>query len=229
MAHPIWPLFDLEVRTPRLTLRYVTDELATDLAELAAGGIHDTATMPFSVPWSDVAPPELGHNTMQYIWRRRAQTTPSAWTIEFAVVVDDVTIGTSGLSGTDFARLRQTTTGSWLGREFQGQGFGKEMRLAMLALAFDGFDADRAITSAWHDNAASIGVTTSLGYTETGRRWMLRREQPDVLVEFEMPRERFASLRRDDITLHGVDAARELLQTERVRSVSGSVPPPSSA
>jgi hypothetical protein len=25
MAHPYWPLFDIEVQTPRLTLRVVTD------------------------------------------------------------------------------------------------------------------------------------------------------------------------------------------------------------
>ena len=30
MTHPYWPLFDLEVRTPRLTMRAITDELAVE-------------------------------------------------------------------------------------------------------------------------------------------------------------------------------------------------------
>ena len=49
MSHPYWPLFDLEVRTTRLTLRYVDEALAVELAELH-GGIHDPATMPFCGP-----------------------------------------------------------------------------------------------------------------------------------------------------------------------------------
>ena len=58
MTATIWPLFDLGVTTPRLSLRYVTDDLGEELAELAAQGIHDPVTMPFSEPWTDVAPPE---------------------------------------------------------------------------------------------------------------------------------------------------------------------------
>ena len=54
MAHPHWPLFDLEVSTPRLTMRYIDDELATELASLAASGIHDPDWMPFAMPWSNI-------------------------------------------------------------------------------------------------------------------------------------------------------------------------------
>ena len=46
----LWPLFGLEVATPRLSLRYVTDDLAVQLAALAARGVHDPRTMPFSEP-----------------------------------------------------------------------------------------------------------------------------------------------------------------------------------
>ena len=38
MAHPHWPIFDIEVRTPRLTLRAVDDEIATELENLAEAG-----------------------------------------------------------------------------------------------------------------------------------------------------------------------------------------------
>lgn len=215
MDEPIWPLFELEVRTQALRLRYIDDDLAAELAELAAGGIHDPGTTPFSYPWTDVAPPQQQRNTMQYYWRCRAETRPASWTIDLAVEVDNTVVGVAGIITENFAQLRQVVTGSWLGREFQGRGVGKEMRAAVLTLVFDGFDADLAITDAWHDNAPSIGVTKSLGYVETGRKRALRRNQPDELVNFEMRRDHFSTIRRDDITLHGIDAVRRLLETER--------------
>ena len=215
MGEPIWPLFELEVRTPTLRLRYIDDDLAAQLAELAAAGIHDPVTSPFSFPWTDVPPPQLQRNTMQYYWRCRADTRPDSWIIDLAVEVDGTVVGVAGIGADHFAQLRQVVTGSWLGREFQGRGIGKEMRAAVLTLGFDGFDADLALTDAWHDNAASIGVTKSLGYVETGRKRALRRDLPDQIVNFEMSRAHFATIRRADITLHGIEAVRDQLETER--------------
>jgi hypothetical protein len=54
-----WPLFDLRVRTPRLELRGIDDALAVQLADLAAEGIHDPATMPFDRPWTRLPPDDL--------------------------------------------------------------------------------------------------------------------------------------------------------------------------
>ena len=214
MPHPYWPPFDLAVRTPRLTLRAITDEVAIELAALAARGIHDPGTMPFARPWSRGTSPGLERHALQFYWRCRAEMTPAAWNINFGVVVDDEVVGTTGLIGTDFARLRQFETGSWLGGEFQGRGIGTEMRIATLALGFVGFGAELATTGAWHDNGPSLGVTRRLGYEEQGWRRALRDEQhPDRLLGFAMTREHFdARLRRDDIELVGVEAVRDLLE-----------------
>ena len=54
MPHPYWPLFDLRVRTPRLELRYPSDDDLVALVDLARMGIHPPETMPFSTPWTDV-------------------------------------------------------------------------------------------------------------------------------------------------------------------------------
>ena len=175
MAHPYWPLFDLEVRTPELTMRYLDDELATELAGLAARGIHDPDWMPFAMPWSTRSSPDLERQALQFYWRCRAETSVDLWTINFAVIVDDEVVGTSGLmTDGNFSKLRQFETGSWLGRAHQGQGIGTEMRLATLQLGFVGFGAEWAVTGAWHDNAPSLGVTRKLGYTEQGRRRLVR-------------------------------------------------------
>lgn len=214
MTHPHWPLFDLEVRTPLLTLRYVDDELAVTLASLAAQGIHDPGFMPFAMPWTRAESPKLERQAMQYWWRCRAETTPTSWSLNFAVLVDGEVVGSSGLMATDFPRLRQFESGSWLGRAHQGRGIGKEMRLATIALGFVGFEAELALTGAWHDNGPSLGVTRSLGYEEQGWRRALRDDsRADRLLGFAMTRDHFeTNLRRDDVELIGVDAVRDLLE-----------------
>ena len=48
MGHRYWPLFDLEVRTPRLVLRYLDDATAVELIDVAlTDGVHDPSWMPF--------------------------------------------------------------------------------------------------------------------------------------------------------------------------------------
>jgi RimJ/RimL family protein N-acetyltransferase len=214
MPHPYWPLFDLEVHTPRLTLCPITDEVAVDLAALVARGIHDPDVMPFAMPWSRGESPTLERRALQFYWRCRAEMSPTSWNINFGVVVDGTVVGTTGLVATDFARMRQFETGSWLGRRYQGRGIGTDMRLATLTLGFEGFGADIALTGAWHDNEPSLGVTRKLGYREQGWRRALRDDaHPDRLLGFEMPRDHFESeLRRDDIELLGVDPVREFLE-----------------
>ena len=44
------------------------------------------------------------------------------------MVRDGVVVGTQGIGGRDFAVLREVHTGSWLGRRYQGQGIGTQMR-----------------------------------------------------------------------------------------------------
>ena len=211
MANDHWPLFDLEVRTPRLTLRYLDDDLATELVSLAVRGVHDPATTPFSIPWTDLPSPQMEHEAMRFYARTRAETRPAHWNLQFAIVHDGAVIGSTDLGADGFPLLRQVTTGSWLGKEFQGRGLGKELRMAALTLGFEGFDAAFALTAAWHDNAPSLGVTTSLGYAREGSRRALRRTVPDELICFRMPRDHWATIRRDDITIVGLDAAREFL------------------
>ena len=77
-------------------------------------------------------------------------------------------IGMQGLHARGFATRRTVDTGSWVGQDFQRRGFGKEMRAALLALAFDGLGAQLAETEAFLDNAASNAVSRALGYEENG-------------------------------------------------------------
>ena len=214
MGNEHWPLFDLEIRTPRLTLRYLDDDLARELVAVAARGVHDPATMPFLVPWTDLPSPRLEQEAMRFYWRTRASVQPAAWNLQFAVLVDGGVVGMCDLAAENFGVLRQFTTGSWLGREFQGRGLGTEFRMAALTLGFDGLGAEFALTGAWHDNAASRRVTESLGYERSGHRRALRRGTPDEQIDYRMSSDHWATIRRDDITVHGLTTARTFLGLE---------------
>jgi len=81
------------------------------------------------------------------------------------------------VSAHDFAVLREVATGSWLGLEHQGEGIGTEMRAAVLHLAFAGLGAVSAISGAFSDNGASLGVSRKLGYAADGITREVRRGQ----------------------------------------------------
>ena len=211
MVHPFWPLFDLEVRTPRLTLRYPDDALMVELATLARSGVHDPEEMPFTVPWTDAASPEREWNSYRYWWQCRAATTPEHWDIELAVIVDGEVVGVQGLTADEFVKRRTFMSGSWLGRAFQGRGTGKEMRAAILHLGFAGFGAEIATTGAWSDNARSLAVTSRLGYEANGIDRALKRDAPADLMRFRMTRAHWETIRRDDIELVGIEACLPLL------------------
>jgi RimJ/RimL family protein N-acetyltransferase len=212
MGHLHWPLFDLEVHTPRLTLRYIDDELGAALVDLASQGVHDPDFMPFAMPWTDVAPDEAGPNSFRYWWRCRAETTVDSWDVNLAVIEHGQVVGATGLGGKDFPITRWFETGSWLGRRHQGRGLGTELRVATLQLGFLGFDGEMAGTGAFFDNGPSLGVTNKLGYEPNGVARNTRRGRPAAMLRYRMDRAHFVeNLKRDDITISGDRGVRELL------------------
>jgi RimJ/RimL family protein N-acetyltransferase len=205
-----WPLFGLRVRTPNVELRYPDDDDCVALAELAAKGIHDPAFMPFAVPWTDFASPDLEQGAMQYYWRTRASWSADAWDCAFVVEAAGEIVGTQGMTGVQFAKTRTVGTGSWLGRAHQGRGIGKEMRAGILHLIFEGLGADTAISGAWHDNAPSLGVSRALGYEENGEDVVMRRDVADRQIRLRLSRERWAKDRREDIAIEGLEPCRAM-------------------
>lgn len=210
-----FPAFALEVRTPRLVLRYPDDDDVADLADLAAQGVHDPGVMPFTTPWTRAESPDLERNSHLFLWRQRALLLAQGWQLPMAVVVDGVVVGVQALFTAGWEPTRTFETGSWLGRAHQGRGIGTEMRAAALHLGFEGLGALRAETAAWHDNTASIGVTERVGYRPNGSRLADREGVPDRLVDYCMERDDWLATRRDDIVLVGAEAVRASLGSER--------------
>jgi RimJ/RimL family protein N-acetyltransferase len=207
-----WPLFGLRIRTPRVELRYPDDDLCLALAELAARGVHDPAVMPFGFPWTDAPADELPRNSLQFLWRMRAELSAAKWAMDFAVLVDGEVVGAQGVTASDFATRRVVETGSWLGIAHQGRGIGTEMRRAVLHLAFDGLGAAYAESGAWEDNAASLAVTRKLGYEQVGDRIDVRRGEPARMVLNRIERSWWEANRRtDDVVVEGLDPCLPLL------------------
>jgi RimJ/RimL family protein N-acetyltransferase len=212
MTQKAWPLNGIRVVTPILELRYVDDQLAVELAELAEKGIHDPDFMPFLIPWTDADATDIQPNTLKYYWRCRAETEPKHWDLPFAVIREDRVVGCATLSGRDFPLLRQFETGSWLGLDFQGRGLGRELREAALHLGFAGLSATLAKTAAFDDNAPSLGVTRGLGYAPNGSDRGVRRGRSATSLLFCLEVEDWTTrLRRDDISIHGLDDCLTLL------------------
>ena len=203
----LWPLFGLEIVTPRLSLRPIRDADLPGLAQAALDGVHDPARTPFATAWTDAAPAELPRNLAAFHWSRRNRVAPERWTVAFGIHFEGRIVGSQDLSAHDFAHRRTVSTGSWLTRRVQGQGIGTEMRAGLLQFAFDVLRAEWAESSAASWNDASLGVSRKLGYVLNGvTRSSPRGGEPVDEQRVRLERARF--VRPDwSIVVHGAGPA----------------------
>jgi RimJ/RimL family protein N-acetyltransferase len=194
------PALGLVLRAGPLELRGISDDLLPALADLAAAGIHDPASMPFSVPWTDVEPAGFASSFAAYHWRCRAEWSVAEWHLNLAVFQEGDLVGAQGLAAKHYLVTRSAETGSWLGRAHQGRGIGTAMRQAMCVFAFDHLDAAEVTSGAFVDNPASRAVSRKVGYRPNGvSRWQRREGElaeheslrlgPDDLVRGQHPLE----------------------------------------
>jgi len=206
MTWPLWPFFDLAVRTPLLELRYATDELLAAAALVHAEGVVPPGTEPFdgdATFYGDA--PEAQRKWLLGHWRARAKTSPEWWHLAFAVMVGGEVVGMQDITGVDFVRLRTVSSFSFLGLRHQRHGIGKEMRAAVVHLAFNGLGALRAESDAFDDNRGSRGVSESLGYEPNGTVLAPRPSGAALMHRHLLTRERWlATGRRDDIEIDGL-------------------------
>jgi RimJ/RimL family protein N-acetyltransferase len=186
MAHRSWPIADLRLSVGALELRPLTE---ADLPTLVSVLPDDVELNPASTIFPG-APLEAMRGTIvhQDYWRAMGTWSPDAWRLNFGVWHEDELIGAQELEGNDFARLRTVDTASFLAPAYRGRGLGKAMRRAVLSLAFGPLAAEVAITSAWHDNHASLAVSRSLGYVDNGIEVHRRDNGVDDMVHLRLTR-----------------------------------------
>jgi RimJ/RimL family protein N-acetyltransferase len=161
-------LFDLRLKTPRLELRLPTDADLLELVRVAREGVVEESRTFFAVPWHKLPSPAFERQFLQHWWATRGSWDPSKWNLGLAVVVDGQPVGIQDVMGREFAVRKAVVTASWLGRAYQGRGYGTEMRAAVLALAFDGLGALVAESGYFEGNSASARVSAKLGYSDNG-------------------------------------------------------------
>jgi RimJ/RimL family protein N-acetyltransferase len=187
-------LYGLRLRTPRLELRLGLREELVELGEVARAGIHPPHEMPFQVPWTDrAAEPTfvddfLGyHRTALHEWR------PESWSFNPVAFYEGRPVGSQGMRADDFADRRIVDTGSWLGRAFQRQGLGTEMRAALLELAFRELGASAATSGSVFGNESSKRISEKLGYTIVGTSTIAPRGEPVPKYDLRIEREDWRS------------------------------------
>lgn len=221
-----YPPFNVQVRTPELTLAGASDDMLERLVPVIREGIVGPGQMPFDDPMSLYEDsPQREWKWLRGIWAGRARVEPQWWRLYFVVMVDDSPIGMQDLIGINFAVLGTVSTFSWLQPSFRRRGLGTEMRAAILHLAFAGLGAREASSEAFADNDASNGVSRGLGYEPNGTTWATRRGNPAMLIAWKLSRSRWEQNRRDDIQLTGVEACLPVLDLDRHPVSSGDRTP----
>ena len=208
MTYRYWPLFDLRLSTPDLTLRPMTEADQAAIADLLPGDVEqDPAATTFPIADERLRRGIVSH---QAYWHYYGTWRPGAWRLNFVVAAGEQVLGVQELEGNDFPTLRTVDTSSFLIESARGQGLGKQMRAAVLALAFGPLEAQAAITEAWHDNHASLGVSRALGYRPNGESLHARGPGADVMVHLRLTRSDWLARGRSEVLISGFEPCRLL-------------------
>ena len=206
MTHRYWPLLDLRLTSGDLVFSPLGE---ADLADVTRRLPADVELNPGATVFGVDAATRRGVVVHQEYWRYYGTWSPAAWRLTFGVRRDGELLGLQELEGNDFPTLRTVDTSSWLVPEARGTGAGKRMRRAVLALAFGPLSARAAVTSAWHDNTASLGVSRSIGYQPNGESLLARGDGADTLVHLRMTREQWeATGAAREVTIEGFEPCR---------------------
>lgn len=210
VPHPLWPLYDLRVRTGDLELRLPTEAELPVFMAVAKAGIHPPDEMPFGIAWTDAPSPELERASYQWWMSTRAAWTPSDWVLTLGVWVAGQPAGFQDLRAHEFATYRTVGTGSWLGQSFQGRGIGRLMRQAILALAFDHLGAEVAESEAFLDNPASNRVSVAVGYQPNGFGRLAPRGVARETQRFRLTVDGWRARPRPEVVVEGLQGSLEL-------------------
>jgi len=209
VTHPYWPLFDLRLTTPDLTLAVATEADQVPLSDLLPDDVElDPALPEYAI---DDVRIQRGIATHQAYWKVFGDWRTESWMLPFSVFRGDELIGLQRIEGEDFLATRTVDSFSMLSPDVRGKGYGKQMRDAVLALAFGPLEAARAITSAWQDNHASLGVSRAVGYVANGEALCRRGDGVDVMIHLRLTREDWlARSDRPAVEISGFEPCRPL-------------------
>jgi len=195
----------LRLRTERLELRLGTTDEIAELGRVADRGVHPPGEMPFRIPWTDRSGQELVDSTVEYHLRTREEWRPERWSLALCVFLDGRPAGGQDLRGVEFGSRREFETGSWLGRDYQGLGYGTEMREAVLELGFAGLGGVAAISGAFDFNKASLRVSEKLGYEPVEETTFAPRGEPQRELVVRLTRAEWERRSHPAVEIEGLE------------------------
>jgi RimJ/RimL family protein N-acetyltransferase len=209
MGHPCWPIFDLRLTVGELELRPLTEADLVPLSDLRPPDVEIDPRLPDLGGGDERL--RAGAALHQSYWSSFGSWRTDNWRLGFVALVAGVYAGGQEIEAAQFAVRRTVETASWLSTAWRGRGIGKAMRLTVLALAFDGLGAEVAETEAWHDNAASLGVSRSLGYVDNGVGRHVRGDRADDMPRMRLTRATWlARHAQHGVRVDGLDGCRRL-------------------
>jgi RimJ/RimL family protein N-acetyltransferase len=201
----LWPLYDLRVRTGDLELRYPTEAELPAFADIIEGGLHPPGEMPFGLAWTELPRGERTVSSYQWWMGSRGRWSVDEWFLTLGVWEHGIPVGFQDVRAEKFLTFRTVHTGSWLGLPFQGRGIGKQMRQAVLGLAFDHLGAVAAETEAFLDNPASNKVSIGVGYEPNGFGALAPNGIPRPTQKFRLTLDGWRARPRPAITVEGLE------------------------
>ena len=164
-----WPVFALRIRTERLELRVPDDDDLQALATLARAGVHEPGATPFVNDWTSLPSPAFERRFLQYFWAQRAEWGRDRWRLPFgAFTAAGEPVGVQQIEATAFPVRRTIRSGTWVGLALQRNGYGTEMREAVLELAFRHLGAQWAEAGTNETNVGAQRMLERLGYRWNG-------------------------------------------------------------
>jgi len=196
-AEQFWPPFGLALRHGDLELRVVRDEDVLPLAAIALTMLppeqwHYLHRL-YAFVTDDLA--TTTRNLLAYHWAKRAETSPTRWSLQFAVFSAGQVVGLQTLDATDFGYMRHVSTGSYMDPGLRGQGLGTRARALVLELAFRHLGAVVATSSYATGNDGSAGVSAKLGYEPDGLDQRVFRGMVFDLHRLRLTRDRWSDCR----------------------------------
>ena len=198
----IWPVMGLRATADEVVLRPVVEGDIVELATL----LPDDYELDPTIDSAAELPRPL--HLLRTYWRDQAVWRTDSWKLHLAAIAPSGRpIGMQILEAEDFAADRTVDSASWVTPAARRRGFGAAMRGAMLALAFDGLGARRAVTSAWQDNTASLAVSRRHGYEVDHVEQRVRGDAQDVLVHLQLSVDSWRATPHQRVELTGVEPA----------------------
>lgn len=205
----IWPQHGVTIITERLELRLPYNDELVMLATVARN-IQPAHEQHYQMPWMYGPSPQMERELIWRFWKHLGEWSPDNWALNLVAFLEGRPIGLQDIWAKNFSTARSVLTGSWLGLEFQGQGYGTEMRAGVLDFAFAHLGAKEALSDYLEGNEKSASVSRKLGYQPNGQVITSKEGKPVTKYHVRLTKDNWQSRRKHKVEVLGLKTCSDL-------------------